>query len=71
MSQNSELLAWLKSGKEISTYQAFTDLGITRLSARISDLKHMGCEIDHTDRVVKTRSGEKTSVRFYKLKEKE
>ena len=44
--QNDILKSYLsKNRKGITTFDAYEKLGITRLSARIYDLKQMGCEI--------------------------
>lgn len=42
MSQNKRILAHLKSGKRISSWQAIQQYQITRLAARILDLKKQG-----------------------------
>ncbi len=38
MTQNEQVLQYLQEKGEITTFTAFTDLGITRLSARVYDL---------------------------------
>lgn len=44
--QNAILKSYLiKNRGGITTFDAFNKFGITRLSARIYDLKQMGCEI--------------------------
>lgn len=43
--QNKTVLKHLRSGKKISTFQAFSKYGITRLAARIFDLKELGHNI--------------------------
>lgn len=46
-SQNDRLLKYLSTHKRgITTYQAFTVLGIHRISARIADLRGRGYEIE-------------------------
>lgn len=46
-SQCNRLLRYLKNHKVgITTYQAFSILGIHRISARISDLRERGHQID-------------------------
>ena len=46
-SQCNRLLRYLKSHKSgITTYQAFSILGIHRISARVADLKKRGYKID-------------------------
>ena len=43
--QSERVLAYMKDFGGISSMQAFADLGITRLSARIYDLKKEGVKI--------------------------
>lgn len=38
--QNAKVLAWLESGRTISDAEAYTQLRIRRLAARIYDLRH-------------------------------
>ena len=46
-SQCDRLLNYLKSHKKgITTYQAFSILGIHRISARVADLRERGYKID-------------------------
>ena len=46
-SQSERLLKYLQTHKKgITTYQAFEVLGIHRISARISDLRERGYQID-------------------------
>ena len=46
-SQSERLLKYLQTHKRgITTYQAFEVLGIHRISARISDLRERGYQID-------------------------
>ena len=46
-SQCNRLLDYLKSHKRgITTYQAFSILGIHRISARVADLRERGYKID-------------------------
>jgi len=44
--QNRQVLAWLKSGQSLTSFQAFSYWGIQRLSARIQDLEKLGHVID-------------------------
>ena len=47
MTQKDEILAYMKKNNGITTMQAFRHLGITRLSARIFDLKEDGDKHDN------------------------
>ena len=46
MKQKEMVLDYIKQFGSISTYEAFVDLGITRLAARIWDIKEDGQEFD-------------------------
>lgn len=43
--QKQQVLDYIKQFGSITPLEAFADLGITRLAARISDLRHDGHEI--------------------------
>lgn len=45
LSQNDRILMYLKTNKKITPAEAFTDLGIYRLSARIKELRERGHDI--------------------------
>jgi hypothetical protein len=45
MSQEMQILEYLEKGNEITTFEAFTLFQITRLSAKIFDLRESGHEI--------------------------
>lgn len=45
MNQHSLILRYLKKHKKITPYQAFEELGITKLSTRISELRAKGIKI--------------------------
>ena len=47
MTQNEMILDYLNKKGSITTYESFTELFITRLSARIHDLKQMGYEVEY------------------------
>ena len=46
MSQNDKVLNYLKTHKKMTSMDAINHLRITRLSARIADLRDRGIEID-------------------------
>ena len=52
----------------ITTLDAMCDLGVTRLSSRIFDLRKSGVEIDSERVTVKNRHGEDCSVVRYRLR---
>lgn len=52
----------------ITSWQAYTDLGITQLAARIYNLKEQGYEFETKRVVVQNRFGEPTHYDEYRLK---
>lgn len=67
MSQNDKVLDYMRTHKGITSLDAFRDLGISRLSARIKDLRTAG-HVIHAERIeVPNRDGEFCNVAFYQL----
>jgi len=64
MSQNQRVFEALKKAP-LTSMQAFRNLGITRLSARIYDLRHEGHRIESERVRVHTRNGTATVARYY------
>ncbi len=67
MTQKQKILAYIKEYGSISTWEAFRDLGITRLASRVCDLEAEGIEIKRTKEAVKNRYGETTYITRYSL----
>lgn len=67
--QKQLILKYLSDFKQISTFEAFTDLGITRLSGRIYDLKKDGYKFTKERKYVKNRYGKSVHYDIYKLVE--
>jgi hypothetical protein len=66
--QCERILAYIKQYGSITSWQAYADLGITQLAARIFNLKERGYEFE-TERVhTKNRMGEKVHYDIYRLK---
>ena len=63
----TRLLEYLKIHKTITSLQAIRDLGNTRLSATIFELRRDGYSITSTDIPVPNRWGGKTMVAEYKI----
>ena len=59
---------WLESGASISGYQAFKQLGVTRLSAIIFDLRTRGMPIEAKWDERTDRFGNKARFKRYFLK---
>lgn len=64
--QNAEILSRLKSGRTITTYDAFK-MGCSRLSGRIYDLKGQGHDIRGHMIEVEKANGETARVKEYFL----
>ena len=69
MTQNERVLEHLSTGKTITSVDAWRDLGITRLSARISELKQEGHPIQKNTIKVPNRYKEMCSVAEYYMEE--
>ena len=67
--QNTRLIRHLIEHKKITSLEAINRFGITRLSARIYDLKKDGYIFDCKPIVVRNRYGEKIRVTEYTLVE--
>lgn len=71
MTQGERIIAYVKEFGSISSLEAFKDLGITRLSARIFDLEDKGIRFDRKTEEVENRYGEKVRYTRYSLMGKE
>jgi len=67
MSQAERVLQYLKNGNTITTLNAFNELGITRLAARVHELKRDGYNVMKKTITVNNRYDEKCSVAEYYL----
>lgn len=69
MTQCERVLDYMQRFGSITAAEAVMDLGVYRLSARISDLKDEGHGIRDVMETGKNRFGEKTSYKRYFLEE--
>ena len=69
MSQNDKILSYLRTHDDITSLDAYREIGCTRLAARISDLKARGYRFNVTSKTVLNRDGEKVRVAAYGLEE--
>jgi len=67
--QQLRVLGWMKAGRTLDPQTAWRHLGITRLAARIFELKQAGYKITKVMKRVVNRWGEKCGVAEYKLEE--
>lgn len=65
--QNQKILQHLQTRGDITSMQAFEQYGITRLSARIFDLRCEGHNIKSDNVKVPTRTGDMANVARYTL----
>ena len=68
MTQKQMVLDYIREFGSISSFEAFRDLGITRLSAVIFGLKELGYEFDTKMEHTRNRFGEKTHYARYSLR---
>lgn len=66
MSQNEKVLKYIDTFGSITTMEAFTALGVTRLSARIWDLRQDGYNIVSVQKSGKNKFGEITNYVEYR-----
>ena len=69
MTQREAVLNVLKSGESISSFEAFQEFGITRLSAIVFDLRKRGYAISGKDEEITNRFGNKVHFTRYKLED--
>lgn len=67
MNQHERIIKYINDFGSISPYEAFADLGITKLATRISEMRRDGLEFGQRMEYAKNRYGEKTHyMRYYK-----
>ena len=69
MKNTERILKYIKQFGSISTFDAFMDLGETRLSGRIYDLKQAGINFKEEWIFTKNRYGKKIKYKKYSLLE--
>lgn len=67
--QCDKIIKYIEDFGSITAFQAYADLGITQLGARIFELKRKGYLFDTTFKKSKNRYGEPISYKVYRLKE--
>ena len=67
MTQNERVIEYIKRFGSITTFEAFSELGITRLSARIFDLEAIGYSFNRETISKVNRMGDKVSFTRYSL----
>ena len=69
MTQRERVLNYMRDFGDITPFQAFTDLGCTKLATRISELIDEGYQIKKDWVSSKNRYGEKVRFKKYSLEE--
>lgn len=67
MNQCEKIVYYIQAFGSISSMEAFQDLGITRLSARIYELRNEGYQFDEKFETAKNRFGESVSYKRYRF----
>ena len=67
INQNDRIIRHLKDYKTITSWEAIQEYGVTRLSARIRDIKDMGYNIDSEWMYDINRYGESVKYKRYEL----
>ena len=65
MAQKDRVLNYIDSFGSITSLEAFRDCGITRLAARVNELRRDGVQIDSVRENSKNRFGESVSYARY------
>lgn len=65
MTQAERILEYIDRFGSITPFDAFKDLGITKLATRISEMRRDGVEITKTRETSKNRFGESVSYMRY------
>ena len=67
VTQGMKILKYMQDYGSITPVEAFRDLGVMRLGARIYDLEQEGIKIAHEREISTNRMGEKVSYSRYRL----
>ena len=67
ITQKDRILNYIREFGSISSWEAYSDLGITQLGARIDQLKKEGYEFETEWENKKNRFGEQTTYKRYRL----
>ena len=67
VTQHDRILDYMKEFGSITTLDAFRDLGITKLTTRVSEMRREGIKIEGKREAVKNRYGETCHINRYTL----
>ncbi len=69
MTQSERILAYIREFGSISPMEAFSDLGITKLATRVSEMSRDGIRFKKQMEKTKNRYGEAVSYMRYSLED--
>lgn len=69
MTQQERIIKYLENHVAITPFEAFQELGITKLATRISELRRSGVQFDQQKVTKVNRFGEEVSFMQYSLRE--
>ena len=67
MTQTEKVIEYMRDFGSITTFQAFNDLGITRLASRICDIEKSGVKVERQTEIATNRYGDKVHYTRYSL----
>lgn len=70
MTQSMKIMEYMTKYGSITPFEAFRDLGITKLATRISEMQREGVKIHKEWETSKNRDGQPVSYKRYRLEEK-
>lgn len=68
--QCEKIINYCKENGSITSMEAFSELGITRLASRVHDLRNAGYDVESTTVTGKNRDGDSTRWSVYTIKER-
>ena len=68
MTQTEKVMDYMQTHGSISTWEAFEELGITRLASRINDIEKSGVPIDRQTISKENRYGDKIHFTKYSIR---
>lgn len=69
ISQKDRILTWLHDNGSITSWEAYEELGITQLGARVFELKELGYKFSKETKQAKNRYGYPIHYDIYRLED--
>lgn len=67
MTQHERIIHYIEDFGSISPMEAFSDLGVTKLATRVSEMKRNGMKFTSTMEVTRNRYGQPVKYMRYRL----